>query len=379
MMNVATELLPPDLPITRIRVAECRIPLPREIKLSATRITTRDYTCLRIETADGTAGEAIGYTRGTPLAAMLETYGRRLLGGDAVMRNALVARLVQTNQPGRANLSRALSLVDIALWDLGAKQARLPLYRLLGGLRRAVPATAVGGYYLDALGRDAIVRDAAALRDAGYQRIKLMLLGDDAAFDRDLVAAMTEGAPGRLAADAHWSWRGVTEAARACRMLDDFGLEFIEDPFSAVDAGLMAELGRRIRTPLAAGEDIYGTRILSALASVVDVLRVDATAGGGISGALSAIAHAEGFGKIVFPHVFLPLHVQLAAAFEAIEGVEMIAVSTGADPLEKILRIAPRVVDGMAMVGEEPGVGLTIDWETVERTAVRAITMEPES
>ena len=96
---------------------------------------------------------------------------------------------------------------------------------------------------------------------------------------------------------------------------DDFGLEFIEDPFSTVDIDLIGALRRAIRTSIAAGEDIHGTRVMRNLAAEVDILRVDATTCGGITAAVEAIHHADGAGKTVFPHVFLPLHLHLAAAF----------------------------------------------------------------
>ena len=68
--------------LTALRIAECRVPLPREIRLGDTRITTRDFVCLRLETDTGIQGEALGYVRGTPLFAVLEGLAARLAGAE---------------------------------------------------------------------------------------------------------------------------------------------------------------------------------------------------------------------------------------------------------------------------------------------------------
>ena len=295
------------------------------------------------------------------------------------MRNAVLSGARDSNVPGQANLSRAHSLLDIALWDVTAKRAELPLYQILGGYRRSVEATAVAGYFLDERTIDDVGEEVARLRDAGYARVKVMLRGDDISFDRALVGRVVEMAPGRLAVDAHWNWNELVSATRDCGALEEFDLEFIEDPFRAVDADLVGALRRNVRTPLAAGEDIYGSRAMLSLAAHVDVLRVDATTCGGITGAVEAITHAGGAGKPVFPHVFLPLHVQLAAAFSGVEGVEMIPEECGADPIEKLMRRPIGIHDGVASVGEEPGVGIELDWAAIGRFATRSETLTKET
>src|SRR5882757_3713133 len=216
--------------ISRVRIAECPMPLPHVLRLGPVEIRTRAYIALRIETESGLFGEALGYPRGTPLFETLSQMARRVLGGDASMRRELMVKLEQSNVPGRAALTRGLSLLDIALWDIASKQAAQPLFRLLGGLRQQAEITVVAGYYMDRRSISDVVEEVAALRDAGYERMKIMLKGDDPAFDRAYVSAVTEKLPGRIAADAHWTWSTLTEAKRLCRDLDRFGLNFLEDP-----------------------------------------------------------------------------------------------------------------------------------------------------
>ena len=83
-----------------------------------------------------------------------------------------------------------------------------------------------------------IADEVSRLVDEGYERVKVMLKGDDPGFDTEYVSAVCARAPGRIAADAHWSFSTLTEAIRFCAVLDEMGLAFIEDPFAANDIRL---------------------------------------------------------------------------------------------------------------------------------------------
>lgn len=352
--------------ITRVLVALVRVPLPHELRLGPVRIATRDYVALRVETDAGVHGDALGYPRGTPLLEACVRVARGLPGRDALMRREALLGFEQANVTSLASYSRALSLVDIALWDIACKVAGLPLYKMLGGLRARVPVTAVAGYYMDRRPLQDIADEVASRIDEGFARVKVMLKGDDPEFDLRYVQAVTSRAPGRVAADAHWSWTTLTEALRVCRLMDDAGLAFLEDPFAPQAVELTTALAGRLRTPLAAGEDVPDARALHRLAGSVAVLRVDATTCGGVTGALAALQAAALAGCSVLPHVFAPLHAHLACAFGQIEAVEWIPAASGADPLQALLLHPPGTHDGQWVVSEEAGCGLELDWSRVQ-------------
>jgi L-alanine-DL-glutamate epimerase-like enolase superfamily enzyme len=364
--------------ISQIQIGECSIKLPYVLRLGPTEITTRDYVVLRVETDSGLFGEAIGYPRGTPLFETASNMAKSLLGKDASMRRGILFQLEHRNVPGRAALTRALSLFDIALWDIACKQAQQPLYRYLGALKPTTGVTAVAGYYMDRRPISDIVDEVGSLIDAGYPRVKIMLNGSDDAFDRQYASAVTKRAPGRVAADAHWSWDLITDAKRLFRDLDDMGLSFLEDPFAANDITITRELRNQMKTPLAAGEDVFGPRAFADLVTGVDILRVDATTCGGITGAIEAINIAAAAGRTVFPHVWAPLHVHFACAFPNVEGTEYIPKASGADPIEMLLAGCPEVQDGKMAPDEEPGVGIRIHWQNVEQLARRTAGITPE-
>jgi L-alanine-DL-glutamate epimerase-like enolase superfamily enzyme len=222
-----------------------------------------------------------------------------------------------------------------------------------------------------------IAEEVSSLLTEGHHRVKVMLKGDDAEFDRAYVAAVTKNAAGKVAADAHWSWNTVTDAKRLCRDLDGMGLDFLEDPFAANDIQLTHELQEYLETPVAAGEDVFGPRAFAELASGIGILRVDATTCGGVTGAIEAINIASAAGRTVFPHVFAPLHVHLACAFPNVEAAEFIPTSSGADPIESLLVDMPEIRNGKMKPSEEPGVGIRIDWEKVKRSARRHTIITP--
>jgi L-alanine-DL-glutamate epimerase-like enolase superfamily enzyme len=362
--------------IVRILIGDYRAALPQPIRLGPAEIHTRDFVALRLETDSGLSGDAIGYARGTPLFRALELLTPQLLGQDPLMRTAVLTGVNQRNVPGRPAYSRAVSLIDIACWDILAKQARLPLYQLLGGLRSEAPVTAVAGYYMDRRPVADIAAEVAGRLDEGFPRVKIMLKGDDPAFDLDYVETVARRAPGKLAADAHWSWTTVTDALRFCRRLDPQWLDFLEDPFAAADWPLVSDLKAVCPIPIAMGEDMSGARMFRDVTEVVDILRLDATTSGGLTGAVQAIGLAAAAGRTVFPHVFAPLHVHLACAFANVEGVELIPASTGADPIERLLMNVPEVRDGRMRPGDEPGVGLTVDWSVIEQGGGVTVTAE---
>lgn len=316
-------------------------------------------------------GDAVGYPRGTPLLASVEALAHRFVGTDVTMRRGTCEAAFDAFVNGRPAFVRALSLFDIALWDLAAKAAELPLFRLLGGARTQVPAMAVGGYYLQDRSIDDVSREIGELVQGGHQRVKIMLLGTDAQFDRKYVEAVSKVADGRLAVDAHWSWKSVPQALRTCTLIDDAGLLFIEDPFGAHQWPLACELQQHLKTPIALGEDMPDEVALFRLTEKLSILRVDATTCGGIGPASNVIGAASLRGAAIVPHVFAPLHAQLAGAFSSIEVVEYIPESTGADPMGCILQRGLSIRDGIVNIDEEPGAGFALDWEKVGQFAVQ--------
>jgi L-alanine-DL-glutamate epimerase-like enolase superfamily enzyme len=354
--------------ITRVQAAECKLPIANPIRLGPVEIHTRDFVALRLETDAGLWGDAISYPRGSALLESVAKLAPHIIGTEVQYRRRTIDGVLQRFVNGRAGFIKAASLLDIALWDLAAKEIQQPLYWMLGGRRSQVPVMAVAGYYLDSRSLDDVIAEVKLLVNEGYQRIKVMISGANPEFDEQLIEAAKAVAGKRLCADAHWAFRNVADAYETCRRLEKYDLTFIEDPFAPYQTDLNAELQRLLRTPLAYGEDLPDAQTLHRAIDSTQYLRLDATTCGGVSLAIASAEEAGIRGRSVLPHVFLPLHAQLAGSLQAIEAVEYIPISTRACPMFDLLTRTPKIEAGMLTIDQAPGAGFELDWSRVERT-----------
>jgi L-alanine-DL-glutamate epimerase-like enolase superfamily enzyme len=336
------------------------VPLPRPISVKGCRFDEREYVVVRLRTAAGVKGAALGYTRGLPLVAALERLIPSLIetGADEATARAQPDLIATTTSP--ANV-RAHSLVDLALWDVAAQGARLPLWRLLGAAKARVPILAVGGYSLDQRTAEDVQGEFGALADLGFRHLKLH--ADDPHLVAQLARELPDGVT--LAVDLQMRYRELEQALKACRALDQLGLSFIEDPFPPELPHLTRALAEKVDTPIAAGEDAAGSAALLELAAAADVIRVDATASGGIDAVTGAIQAATRAGKRVITHAFVELHAQVAGGLAEIGLAETIPYDSGANPVDRLLAETQPITDGEIVLSEQPGNGLIFDWEAV--------------
>src|SRR6478672_10566988 len=124
--------------ITEVRATTCDVPLPRPIIMGDIRYDSREYVVVEILSDSGATGIGFGMTRGSPVASIVNrSLAPLLVGQDPLLSEALWDRLYYRNLPigQRGIFMRALSAVDIAIWDLKGQQAGLPVWQLLGGAR----------------------------------------------------------------------------------------------------------------------------------------------------------------------------------------------------------------------------------------------------
>ncbi|AFL50437.1 L-alanine-DL-glutamate epimerase-like enolase superfamily enzyme [Sinorhizobium fredii] len=364
--------------INRVELAVCRLPLEKPVLLGSVRVESRDYVCLRVVTNAGVEGFSIGYRSGSNLFEALQIIAPRLIGRDALMRQAFNLEFETAHIPARAGYVRALSLIDVALWDIAAKAAGIPLYILLGGLRTEVPAMPVVGFSYAERAIAEIEDEIERHCGDDETLLKVMIKGPDVAANTRYIHALASRFAGKanLAVDTHWSWRSISEALETCRRIDDCNLAFIEDPFLPQQWRLAGELRAKLKTPVAVGEDVLDPYGFLDLVQNVDVLRVDATGSGGVMAAMNAIALAAAHGRRVLPHVFPYLHLHIACAQKTVMAVEYIPEHTGTDPIRKLLTEFPTIKRGKFQVSDQPGAGCALQWTAVREHAESACTFE---
>jgi L-alanine-DL-glutamate epimerase-like enolase superfamily enzyme len=361
--------------VTGVRVVTCDVPLPRPIVMGDLRFESREYVVVAVDTDAGVTGIGFGMTRNAPVGAIVaRNVAPLLLGQDPLLTEAIWERIYDRNLTigGRGIFMRALSAVDIALWDIKGQVAGLPIWQLLGGARRRSPISIAGGYPL--AGRDdadlSSEMDDYARRGFGTVKIAAGELATDTA--RIRVAAEALGGRSRLAYDAHWAWRTLFDVVPTVRGWADLGLSFLEDPFAPELIFLAPGLKAATGIPLALGEDAVGRWAFDRLIADTnpDVLRIDATTMGGLSEAVKVCALASTRARPVIPHVFPEIHVHLAAAFPIVAAVELTLPEYEIEGLYRLFRDWVVIEDGELVAPTSPGLGYELDWGSVDRYTV---------
>ena len=212
-------------PIVReVRVGTTSLPLPEPLRIGPMLIREREYAAVEVETDDGRIGSAYCLTRGAPVAACVERLVAPLVIGRLVEPVELWEECSRaTVAIGRSGLVvRALGLVDIALWDLAAQQAGVPLWRHLGGSAQTpprVPTMMVAAYPDTGRSPESLAEDVVRYASEGYPLLKL---ARDAESDRmrRLLERAADGLPptARLVVDAGFGWRTAEEALAELRV-----------------------------------------------------------------------------------------------------------------------------------------------------------------
>jgi L-alanine-DL-glutamate epimerase-like enolase superfamily enzyme len=365
--------------ISAVRLTTCRIPLSRPIVMGDIRFEAREYLLVEIRTDAGIVGTGFGMTRDAPLAAILaRAIAPRLLGADPLLGEAIWTGLYDANLTlGQRGLAmRCLSAVDIALWDIKAQVAGLPLWQVLGGARETAPAMVAGGYPRAGTTLDELAAEVAGYAAAGIELIKIAA-GDLAADTERLRVSKDAAGPSRLAYDVHWAWKRLADVLPTVRGWADLELAFLEDPFPSESPRLAARLRDRTGIPLALGEDVTGRHAYRDLLEQAppDHLRLDATTAGGISEAVKVCALAAADSIPVLPHIFPELHIHLAAALPIVAAVEVTDPDQEIDLFWRLLVEPLRPVRGVLTAPRTPGIGAAIDDAARRRYAVAEETI----
>jgi L-alanine-DL-glutamate epimerase-like enolase superfamily enzyme len=288
-----------------------------------------DSTTLVLVEIEAGGKHGLGYSYADTATAVLI---RDLLAGVIEGRDAMDVQGVWwamtaavRNLGRRGVASMAISAVDNALWDLKAKLLDVPLVKLLGAVREAVPVYGSGGFtsYSDAQLREQL----GGWVEDGIAMVK-MKVGRDPQRDpaRARVARKAIGDEVQLFVDANGAYARKQALHMAEVFVHEFDVGWFEEPVSSDDLDGLRML--RDRAPagmdIAAGEYGYHAgyfrRMLAAEA--VDVLQADATRCGGITGYLAAAALCDAFHVPLSAHCAPALHMQPACATRASRHIE---------------------------------------------------------
>ncbi|MFM2402700.1 MAG: hypothetical protein RL223_580 [Pseudomonadota bacterium] len=331
-------------------------------------LTEIAFIFAEIATRDGHSGIGFGYSKragGPGMYAHAKELAPNLLGEDPNDIARLFTQLTWAGASmGRAGLTtQAIAPFDIALWDLKAKRAGLPLAKLLGAQRDSVQCYNTSGGYLHTP-LDQVLKNVEISRESGIGGIKLKVGQPDLKIDIERVAAVRKllGDDFPLMIDANQQW-DRQKATRACRAFEEMNLTWIEEPLDAHDFEGHGLLADRFDTAIATGEmltcfDEHAQLIMAG----TDFIQPDAPRVGGITPFLRIMALGEFKQRKLAPHFAMEIHLHLAAAY-------------GIEPwLEHFEWLGPmfnepmQLKDGRMHVSDRPGLGFSLSEQALRWT-----------
>jgi L-alanine-DL-glutamate epimerase-like enolase superfamily enzyme len=371
---------------THIDRLECwvlRAPIAEPVANAFGAMTNRPAVFLRLTASDGAFGWGEVFSNFPQVGA--EHRGRLaasifapLLKGFAAdepqaVRDMLEQRTrpmaIQCGEPGP--FAQITGAVDQAMWDMAARRAAVPLWKLLGGRHGRVRVYASG------IGPDKVAEVMLARRDEGYCAFKLKVGFSP---ERDLAnlkaARQALGDEAVIMCDANQAWQ-PSNAAERIAALAPYRPYWIEEPIGADQSHAdWSALARASAVPLAAGENLRGEAAFSEAveAGYLRFVQPDVGKWGGIGGGLSVARQARARGVTYCPH-WLAGGVGLAASMHALAGAGFddgwAEVDANPNPLRQ--RVFPFVIeDGHAVLPERPGLGVEPDLQQLAEFIVQA-------
>jgi len=299
------------LRITDIKAYPVSFPIApaNRVALGIGTAVKRDAVVVKVITDQGLVGwgEAHHGRAHTTVAKLIETTLKQLVSGmevhDVVGVWEKMYRYQLASHGMGAGACLAMSGIDMALWDLRGKALGLPLFKLLGGSRKPIPAYA-GGVSLGYQPPDQLIDEAKKSIDHGYKAVKLRL-GDSPKHDIQRVMAIRKafGEDLVILTDANIGC-SVEDVRQLMPALDELNVGWLEEPFPAHDYRSYREAKGFGRTPLAAGENHYTRfefdRVIED--GAITILQPDLSKSGGLTECLRIASMASAWKLPIHPH-----------------------------------------------------------------------------
>ena len=338
-------------------------------------LTRVAFLFAHVRTADGAEGLGFSYSKpacGPGLYAHAREIAPALIGEDPSDIGRRWEKLAWAGASvGRGGLAvQAIAALYVALWDLKARRAVLPLAKLLGAYRDSVPCYNTSGGFLSSSLEEVLGNAHShwpSASAASRSRSGIPISRWTSAGCRRCGRRSGPAVP--LMVDANQQWTRA-KALRICRILEAYDLTWIEEPLDAHDAEGHAALAAALDTPVATGEMLTSVAEHERMifAGAADFIQPDVPRVGGITPFLKVLAMAEQRRLSVAPHFAMELHVHLAAAYPHEVWVEHF------DWLEPLFKERLLVAGGKMTVPDRPGLGLTLSEQaaawTADRTAI---------
>jgi L-rhamnonate dehydratase len=325
----------------------------------------RPIVFVTIETDEGITG--YGLTGGVQRFGIKELINRELapflIDKNPLETEALWRDMCLTHNPRSQTgaWSSAVGAVDIALWDIKGKHYGEPVWRLMGGAKKRVPAYITFG--LMEFNREQLVEMARYYVREGHDKLKMVVAinnAEDPAEDAARVRLVREaiGNEVQLMIDANYMFP-FNYALELAKRVEPYDITWFEEPTYGNDVRLLADLRCKTAVPIAAGQN-EGSRFRHLellLHRAVDILQPNVCYVGGYTEALKVAAMAQAFNILIangggWPHH--NMHLQAAVANGWRVEFHYLMWKVG----DTIFQNPPQPEKGWVTLTEQPGLGL---------------------
>ncbi|MCS0505010.1 mandelate racemase/muconate lactonizing enzyme family protein [Ancylobacter mangrovi] len=359
-----------------------RLPPERQNTLGLGKLTKRDATIIKIVTDEGIIGWGEAHHARSPgaVAHIINTTMRDLVMGMDASQTTAIWDKVYKAQIGSHGMGAgsviALSGIDMALWDIKGKAANMPLYKLLGGSQKPIPAYAGGGGALGFRTPEETVEEVGGFVEKGFRAVKLRL-GQTNKQDIARISAVRERFPDlTILTDANTAY-SLDDCRRVMPAMEELDVYWLEEPFPATNTKAYEIAATFSSTQLALGENSY-TRfefIPHLDSGNIRIFQPDVGKCGGVTEIMRIAACASTWNIAVHPHGGVT-GLDLAAGIHVLASIEnggFFESSEGCNPLrEGPFKNKPYEVgaDGCVHPLEGPGIGLEVDEDFIKANPV---------
>ena len=364
--------------LTHIEWFGFRVPFRRQYVTAGSRAEARHGLLLRLHTDEGIVGvgEASPVGAGdeqtvAQIAQVLRQFGTRLL--DTPLNNQSSVHVIATSL-GAIPATLRFG-IESALYDLLGKAQRRPVTAILGGTPRPLPVNAL----IATDSPEEAARSAQEALAAGFTVLKIKVGAPKLHDDVRLLDAVRQVTGPKIAirADANQAW-SVQQAIRALNRLEEFSLEYVEQPVASNDLPGLAQVRKAVATPIAADEALASAKDAQRLIQMeaADIFIVKA-ARVGLLGTLEILRLAEKASKPVVVTSSLEAGVGIAASLHlaALLPPDSPACGLATGPLlaSDLLTNPLALLHGLLYFPQGSGLGVDIDEEALQQygTAIR--------
>ncbi|MFQ5794664.1 MAG: mandelate racemase/muconate lactonizing enzyme family protein [Candidatus Bipolaricaulia bacterium] len=371
--------------IERAEVLLTKIPVIRAHKMAIGTTTHQENVIVKLFADDGTIGlgeaphmvrfSGAGETQRTVTAVLKEFLLPSVLGQDPLRieahQHSMEAALPQN--------PRAKSAVNMALYDLAGKILETPVYNLLGGkCRDSLPLS----WSIPITDFDAGVEEASEMVDRGWKVLKIKVGRPNPNDDVTMVKLIREtvGEVVHLRVDANQAY-DVKTAIKVTNAIEDYNIDFMEQPVHKQDLAGLAEVCRSVRMPIMADEAADSPRDVFHIATyrAAEIISVYINNPGGVSQAkkMAAVAEATGLKCYIGGALEGPVGASACLHF----GVSTPSVTYGCEMggqflLERDVAATPlQFKNGELYVPDGVGLGMDLDQRRLNEYIINSYTV----